>query len=311
MTRAPSGTARSTRAVLIHIAAAAHGVAEHVRPGPTGAARVDDGVHELRVSIRTLRSLLTTYAPLLDPEPADSTRGELRWLARGLGPARDTEVVEARLSGHQLGVGTRRLVDDTVAREREAAVARAGARLASTRCAALSHLLVAFAADLRDSARHARPFPVETCAAREHTELRRLLEAHAPEGPPDDLHEVRKVAKRLRYGVSPLVEVHGIDARRLMQRARRLQDLLGEIQDSTVTQQFLRRLVDAEVHTGAQAFELGHVCAGEHRATATALVRLGKDRRKLLDSRPRWLEQATPGLHPAPRPALPGHRFDV
>src|SRR5262249_5596076 len=58
----------------------------------------EDGVHQMRVTARRLRSILKTFRPLLDPEWATSLRSELSWLADSLGEARDHEVLLHRLT---------------------------------------------------------------------------------------------------------------------------------------------------------------------------------------------------------------------
>ncbi|RAU94637.1 CHAD domain-containing protein, partial [Mycolicibacter senuensis] len=54
-------------------------------------ADADDAVHQLRVSIRRIRSLLRAV-----PGSFSDIDGELRWLAGVLGTARDAEVLAQR-----------------------------------------------------------------------------------------------------------------------------------------------------------------------------------------------------------------------
>ena len=56
-----------------------------------------DSVHKMRVATRRLRSALTTFKPLVDPDVARSLRDELKWLAGELGAARDAEVMRDRV----------------------------------------------------------------------------------------------------------------------------------------------------------------------------------------------------------------------
>jgi inorganic triphosphatase YgiF len=51
-----------------------------------------EAVHQLRVSIRRLRALLSAFRPVLRPLVADYLKDELRWLQNALGPARDWDV---------------------------------------------------------------------------------------------------------------------------------------------------------------------------------------------------------------------------
>src|SRR5215218_5718489 len=56
-----------------------------------------DAVHKMRVATRRLRSALTTFKPLFDPDVARPLRDELKWLAGELGAARDAEVMRDRV----------------------------------------------------------------------------------------------------------------------------------------------------------------------------------------------------------------------
>ena len=53
----------------------------------------DAAVHDMRVAVRRLRSLLRTARPLLDRPWAESVRAELDWLAGRLGVVRDLDVL--------------------------------------------------------------------------------------------------------------------------------------------------------------------------------------------------------------------------
>jgi hypothetical protein len=91
---------------------------KRVKPGTAGAALVDylaahvdrlaaedlrarrgeeDSVHQLRVAARRMRSALQSYRRLLDRERTDPVVDGLRELARALAPARDAEVLHARI----------------------------------------------------------------------------------------------------------------------------------------------------------------------------------------------------------------------
>ncbi|MEZ5584830.1 MAG: CHAD domain-containing protein [Candidatus Competibacteraceae bacterium] len=52
----------------------------------------DEGVHQMRVAFRRLRSCLKTFRPLIPRETSLSLVQELRWLNEALGPARDWDV---------------------------------------------------------------------------------------------------------------------------------------------------------------------------------------------------------------------------
>lgn len=51
-----------------------------------------EGVHQMRVGLRRLRSLFTVFAPVLPSDQAAHFKAELKWLASELGAARDYDV---------------------------------------------------------------------------------------------------------------------------------------------------------------------------------------------------------------------------
>ena len=59
--------------------------------------RESEGIHDLRVALRRLRTSLATFRPLVDREVTDPLRDEMRWVSLTLGTARDAEVVRERL----------------------------------------------------------------------------------------------------------------------------------------------------------------------------------------------------------------------
>jgi hypothetical protein len=72
-------------------------------------------------------------------------------------------------------------------------------------------------------------------------ELRRLGAAAAASGDEDALHDTRIAAKRLRYVLELSEPVFGPRAQTNAERARMLQDLLGELHDSDVLRARVRR----------------------------------------------------------------------
>ena len=84
------------------------------------------------------------------------------------------------------------------------------------------------------------------------------------------LHEVRKAAKRLRYGFETLVPLYGDEATRLARRAKRLQTDLGEVQDSAVVQTKVRQLAEQPDRTTREVFLLGEFYSREQAKSARA-----------------------------------------
>jgi CHAD domain-containing protein len=94
----------------------------------------------------------------------------------------------------------------------------------------------------------------------------------ALEGHPSSLHRARKAAKRLRYSSELTEPALGNKAAKAGKRAKKMQTLLGEHQDATVSAELLRRLgAEAGSTPGHNGYTYGLLAA--HEATRIARVR--------------------------------------
>jgi CHAD domain-containing protein len=206
-----------------------------------------EGVHQMRVATRRLRSDLRTFGSLLDPGWAHGLRDELGWLAGALGAVRDGDVLLARLRGRVAGLPTA----DARSASRVLATLEASRgrdydelleTLRSERYVALLDRLVAAAtapgllpeSDL--SAADGLPALVRRPLRRLRKDVRALGD------PPTDeeLHALRIRTKRARYAAEAVAPVLGKRARAVASAAADLQDVLGEHQDAVVAEQWLR-----------------------------------------------------------------------
>lgn len=267
---------------------------------------VEDSVHQYRVSCRTLRSTLQTYAPLLDPYAADTVVKDLKKLGRLLSVARDAEVVRdqvdekvGELPGGRHGAvaamvpgkALRRL-RDSQAETYETAHAKQVKRMRSDWYFEVLDRLDAFAVDLplnpelsaEDADQAARA--MVPLAAEQVDSV--LALAAAVGGEQDEaerielMHEVRKEAKRLRYAVKAVQDATGLDlgaelvAR--MKTAKRLQEALGEHRDSVMFQEHVLETSRVAARKGEDTFGYGLLFAAEFalqartEAEAEALV---------------------------------------
>ncbi|HEX5333538.1 MAG TPA: CHAD domain-containing protein [Cellulomonas sp.] len=241
-----------------------------------------DAIHDVRIAARRLRSTLTSYRRLLPPTEARGLTEELRWLGSALSPARDAQVMRARLLGELADTPDDLVVGPVGDRIRSAldADARRGQEAAAEALssARYSHLLrdldalttVGTPSDTpeRSAARSVRR------ALRADVRLaRRAVRAtRADMSAPDQdvaLHEARKKAKRLHYAAESAAEVLGRPADELAEAAHGVQDLLGEHQDSVVARQYLIRLANAQRAAGEDTFTVGLLHAREQAAART------------------------------------------
>ncbi|MGY1701746.1 CYTH and CHAD domain-containing protein [Geodermatophilus sp. SYSU D00766] len=240
-----------------------------------------EGVHDLRVACRRLRSILAAFRPVLDRTATDPVRDELRWIGAALSGARDGEVALEHLRAVVAtqpvelvrGPVSARLRTTEVAdveRGRKAAV-RA---LSDKRHLALLDSLDALLADPPLAAAAGEPARAVLTDAVRRTGKRlaaRIDEARtrgAQEEVHDQdadhaLHEARKAAKRVRYTAEVATPVLGAPAEALVTCMKQVQDVLGEAQDTVVTRQWCTRLATAASGAGEDTFTYGRLHALE------------------------------------------------
>ncbi len=229
-----------------------------------------DSVHQMRVATRRLRSTFRSYAKVLDRAVTDPIGDELKWLAGELGVGRDQEVLAERLRASLAEVPRTLRLGPVAARlrlwsERN----RAGARdrllaaLDDPRYLALLDRLHALLEEppLRTAAQR----PASEAAARAVLkDYRRLagrvaaaLDAPAGRGRDEALHSARKAAKRARYAAEAARPALGKPAKKFAKRVKKVQQLLGDHQDSVVARGALRDLATQAHRAGEGGFTFG------------------------------------------------------
>ena len=95
--------------------------------------------------------------------------------------------------------------------------------------------------------------------------IRTAVRTPAGVGHNQALHEVRKIAKRLRYAAETATPLHRKRATRIAGAAEKIQTILGDHQDSVLAQGLLRNL-GMEAHLqGENVFSYGRLNALEQR----------------------------------------------
>lgn len=239
------------------------------------------GIHRMRVALRRLRSTLITFGPFLD-QSSGELRSELRWFASELSPARDAEVLRARLAAAcvddpLLGDDALADLDPFLLSAELDASARAEGAWTSDRYDELAASLVRlFASELitLDPGVTAEEAFVPLVAEEVRRVRRRAERIERTEERDELVHDLRKATKRARYTSELLIPLHHKRAVKLGARLERLQILLGDRQDSTVARQFLERLLDGGELPPHAATTVGRLLAREHAATAALDERL-------------------------------------
>ncbi len=263
-----SPTATAAELVRHVIAVSVAGLMRH-DPGVRLGDDPED-VHRARVATRRLRSQLRTFRAMLDSEWANALREDLRWLGAGLGSVRDRQVMSQRFRSR-----TPALIEDdapVVAEladelqgESEEARGRLVLDMRSDRYVDLIERLVdaSRAPALTAAAQHPASTAVPVLARRDWKRLRKSV-SRLPEVPADaSLHQIRILAKRVRYAAEAAAPVVGKIATGFADAAAALQDVLGDHQDSVTGQRWLRG-----AGQGQRAFVAGELCAIERDAAA-------------------------------------------
>jgi CHAD domain-containing protein len=245
-----------------------------------------ENIHKARVETRRLRTMLRIFRRLLDADWASSLRVELGWLADELGGVRDRQVLLARLRGKAADLPAddhlplMRLTERLVV-EVDAALSGLLLALRSDRYIDLLERLVAAAQVplLVVDGEQAAISVIPALTARAWRRLRKSVKALPSEPTDAELHRIRILAKRARYAAEAAEPLVGKRAAAFARLATRLQDVLGEHQDSVNAQRWLR--VAAEP---PQAFVAGELCAME-RATAVGARTAWPDAWAALDRR--------------------------
>jgi CHAD domain-containing protein len=243
-----------------------------------------DAVHQLRVAARRVRSALQAYRRLLDRDRTEPLVDGLRELGRALAPARDAEVLHARIRSSLAELDPELLLGPV-----QAQVTRHYARVEAEAAAAVLATLDAEPyARLRTALDHlvqrppltkraARPARKELPAhvARAARRLDRAVATAVGPGRPDDerdvaVHSARKAGKRLRYATEVARPAVGGDAKRFAKSLKGFQKALGEHQDTVVARNALRELGALAHADGENGFAFG-VLHGRDAARAARI----------------------------------------
>lgn len=203
-----------------------------------------EGVHQMRVSVRRLRTSLKVFRDFIDPARVAWMMDELKWLGSALGPARDWDVyiTEMLQEVEGYGVNAKAVAALRTAAEdkRKRAYETVRKTLRSQRYAKMAFRLTAFAAvegwlampldpqdplltPLRDSAADILAKPHRKLIKQAKGLVDQDIEAR---------HDVRIRLKKLRYAVDFLRGTFpGDNTRKYMKYLQKLQDQFGHLND--------------------------------------------------------------------------------
>jgi CHAD domain-containing protein len=241
-------------------------------------ARLDDDperIHRIRVATRRARSALRTARPLLDVEWARGLRDELKWLGNELAPARDLDVLLARLAPYAAELGK---PATTIVRQLEGDRRRAQKQLVA---ALANPRYLALLGELERAADAPRvrtaDADLDKLARKDFRRLERAVRALGNSPSDEALHEVRKRGKRARYSAEL---AGGKRAKKFAEEAKSFQDVVGDHQDAVVAEERLAALVPRAKSPEA-VFAAGRLLERQQRRRRTARRSLPKAWRKL------------------------------
>ncbi|TMB84566.1 MAG: CHAD domain-containing protein [Chloroflexi bacterium] len=222
-------------------AALSAGLARLIANDPPTRLGDVEGLHQMRVATRRLRSDLRTFRPLIDERWGRGLSDELRWLGDRLGAVRDPDVQLGHLSG--TAADLRPGIDPYLQRLRDRQIAGRDALLEALRSERYVGLLDRMVDAIRD------PLVTDRAHRRSRGELPKLLRrawkrldqtasALSASDAEESYHAVRIRAKRLRYAaeaIGPALGDRAAALARLAAAAADLQDLLGTMHDAVVT----------------------------------------------------------------------------
>ena len=227
-------------------AMSAHVQAIRAHEAGARAGRDPEHLHEMRVAVRRLRAILRASRALFDPTWVDRLREELDWLGGGLGLLRDLDVLHAYLrprlatlegAEHRAGQGVlRRLSTD-----RTRARADLNEALDSPRYPRILEQLETF---LSRPPASASDVSLPDVAATEWKRLRKAVQKLPGRPSVDELHAVRIKVKRARYAAELARAAADERGQRFIHQAKKLQDILGDLQDAVVIEQYLHDAID-------------------------------------------------------------------
>ncbi|MDV7246750.1 MULTISPECIES: CYTH and CHAD domain-containing protein [Rhodococcus] len=240
-----------------------------------------DPIHPTRVGIRRLRSTLRVYSGMFDPAARDWLDAELSWYAGLLGQVRDRQVQRERFAAAVaalptelvLGPVAARIENDLLAEQlhHRAAVMEA---LGGDRYRELLTALTAWRTSPPLAEEVTGRRSIERGARRAGRKaVKRVVGAAA--GTDDAaLHRARKAAKRARYAAELAQPVLGKKkAKKKVATYKKMQEVLGEHQDSVVAADILRGLgARAGTTPGENGFTFGLLYGLEQQAARQARV---------------------------------------
>ena len=229
-------------------------------------------VHTTRVAVRRLRSTMRTCAELFDPDRVAQLEPELVWWAGRLGAVRDLDILAERMSGRlaklppEIVLGpVANTITTEITAQRKTGFGEVLTGMNSSRYRALVIELHRWQQGAPFTEAADVPAPeidreVKRAGKKVDKRIEEAAEAcRAGDEQADELlHSARKAGKRHRYVGELAQPTLGAKAEKVVRRRKKLQDVLGDHQDSHVAAAFVREVgARAGTRKGQNGFTYG------------------------------------------------------
>jgi CHAD domain-containing protein len=264
-----------------------------------------EALHEMRVAARRLDAAIRLFEEHL-PKWTVQSRGTLRSLIRALGATRDLDVQLEYLRDFaaQLTPAEQAALAPLRARlelDRRLARARMLKILDSPRLAQWMKRWVQHVRAARGGSSAGSPTPESFALAairRRHKRVRKAAERLSATARPEDFHEVRTRAKRLRYAIDAFAPIYGEPAEKFLRGLVRLQNVLGDYQDADVRTAQLTALANSHKRRlpGETLFLMGRIAERDARVARKVRRRVSKTCRRIRGHRWKTLQRVMTAL---------------
>ena len=259
-------------------------------------------IHQLRVGLRRLRSLITSFKQVVADARLPAIKAELKWLTGELDAARNLDVLlhgdyRAAVAQKEDAEGLKGLGVRLRGARRMAYVRAAGAVESERFRRLLLDLLVWIETGpwtIAEKTAARRERPIRRFAADELSRRRRKiakrgagLRALDPEG----RHKLRIEAKKLRYAADAFAGIYQRPkrARAFIEALKRLQDDLGELNDIIVGERLAHEAAASPGRSETDsAFVAGRITGAQHARIGPLTDRAEAAIAAFADARPFW-----------------------
>ncbi len=247
-------------------------------------AEADDAIHQMRVTTRKIRSLVQASPDSFGLSDDTPILDELRELANVLGEARDAEVLAKRYRTALdklppklvRGPLRERLIDGAEHRY-QTGLRHSLTAMRSPRYFRLLDALEAVVAKAPPADQGSDPKTIAAASKKVRKAVKKARRA-TDENRDEAIHKIRKRAKRLRYTAA------AIGAKKVSKRAKAVQSLLGDHQDSVVSRAHLIEQADAALAASEDTFTYGLLHQQDADVARTSRQELEPLLRKLFKS---------------------------